>query len=569
MDLKKNFWHLTQEQQRWVDATFKQMNMEQKIGQLFCISMSVEDEERLKDTIIKYRPGGFMFRPASAMEIEKASKVLRETTDIPLLLSANLECGGNGLFHEGTFFGRNIQIAATDDETQAFRQGYVCGAESRAFGVNWAFAPVVDIDYNWRNPITNARTYGNDPDRVARMGMAYMKGAREANSSMAVCIKHFPGDGVDERDHHLLSSVNGLSADEWWASYGKVYQTLIDEGAQTLMVGHILQPALEKSICPEITDRDILPASLSKNIVTDIIRRQMGFEGLIVTDSSNMVGYTALMSRKKALAASIMAGIDMILFCKNMDEDFASIRESIETGEITMERLNEAVLRQLMLKAVMGLYEEETEIHNNSVYSSNRSLFDKWAFECADKAITLVKDNQELLPISPLKTKKVRLTVLGEYGATGSFGDSGNVTDLLKQELEEKGFDVAVYDYATFEDREIVDNGLADMKAKFDLSIVVANIPTGSNYTSRRIDWIPFLAANCPWYVKDIPTMFISFCNPHHMVDVPFISTFINAYSANRYCVKACVEKIVGESEFKGISPTDVWCGEIWGAKTY
>ena len=105
------------------------------------------------------------------------------------------------------------------------------------------------------------------------------------------------------------------------------------------------------------------------------------------------------------------------------------------------------------------------------------------------------------------------------------------------------------------------------MKAKFDLSIVAANVATGSNNTTRRLDWITLMAANEPWYTREIPTMFISFCNPYHMIDVPFISTFINCYSSNSYCVEAAVEKRVGKSEFQGFSPVDPWCGGIWGAK--
>lgn len=567
MNTKKEKLHLSAEQQNWVDETFRRMSVEDKIGQIFCISMPVNDTEKLREVIRRYRPGGFMFRPDLMQAIREGSRVLQETTEIPLLLAANLECGGNGLYHEGTFFGRNLEIAATDDEIYAYRQGYICGAEAGAVGVNWAFAPVVDIDYNWRNPITNVRTYGNDPDRVIRMGKAYMYGIRKACASMSVCIKHFPGDGIDERDQHLLPSVNSLTAEEWRRTYGRVYRQLIDEGAETLMVGHILQPALEKSMQPDLADREILPASLSRNLVSGVIRGKMGFDGLIVTDSTNMVGYTALKSRKEAIALSLMAGVDMILFCKDMEEDFAGVRESLRQGKITEERLDEAVLRQLTLKAAKGL--NKTRHTDVQLSAGTKEMFAGWAYECAQKAVTLVKDTQALLPISPNRTKRIRLTVLGEADQKGAFGDSGRVTEGMKQELEKRGFEVSVYDYSTLENNEIVDNGTADMKAKFDLSIIVANVSTGSNYTSRRIDWIPFLAADCPWYVKDIPTMFISFCNPHHMIDVPFISTFINAYSANSQCIRTTVEKMTGEGGFEGINPSDVWCGNVWCAKEY
>ena len=138
---------------------------------------------------------------------------------------------------------------------------------------------------------------------------------------------------------------------------------------------------------------------------------------------------------------------------------------------------------------------------------------------------------------------------------------------LLKRALEREGFEVAMYDYETMEHGEIFTSGVADMKAKFDLSIVAANIPTGSNNTPRRVDWITLMAANEPWYMKEIPTMFISFCNPYHMFDVPFMSTFVNCYSSSSFCVNAAVEKLMGRSPFVGKSPVDPWCGGIWGAR--
>lgn len=137
----------------------------------------------------------------------------------------------------------------------------------------------------------------------------------------------------------------------------------------------------------------------------------------------------------------------------------------------------------------------------------------------------------------------------------------------MMEALEKECFEVSLYDYATLERGEIFTAGVEDMRAKFDLSIVAANVSTGSNYTTRRIDWITLMAANEPWYTREIPTLFISFCNPYHMIDVSFISTFINCYSSNSYCVEAAVEKLVGKNEFQGKSPVDPWCGNVWGAK--
>lgn len=567
---KEKPFYLTDEDIEWVESTLAAMTLEEKIAQMFCVTDMITDPEALKAFVQKYPVGGFMYRAGDAAEVQAAHRAMQTTSKIPLLLACNLESGGNGIATTGTFFGRQMEAAAAVDPKHAYRLGMVCAREGAAAGCNWSFAPIVDIDYNWRNPITNVRTWGSDPDTVLRLSEAYMDGVKDSGKAMAVTIKHFPGDGVDERDQHLLSSVNSLSAEAWEATYGRIYKSLIDKGAQAVMAGHILQPEMTRKMHPGIRDEEILPASTNKYLITNLLREKLGFNGLVTTDATPMVGFTGFLTRREAIAKSIMAGVDVILFCKNIDEDLAGVREDIENGTITMLRVNEAIRRQLALKASLGLHKSHKdgmiipEKGALSIIGCNEHA--AWARACADAAITLVKDNQNLLPLSPKETPRVRLTILGE-GQNGSFGEGGCITLPLKEALEREGFEVSLYDYATMEKGEIFTAGAADMKAKFDLSIVAANVATGSNNTTRRLDWIPLMAANEPWYIKEIPTLFLSFCNPYHMIDVPFISTFINCYSSNSYCVEAAVAKLVGRSEFVGVSPVDPWCGNVWGAK--
>ena len=569
-DYKAKPFYLKDEDIRWVEDTLASMTPEEKVGQLFCVTDMITDPDALRAFVEKYHPGGFMYRAGDAREIQNAQRVMQQASRIPLLLSCNLESGGNGIAPSGTFFGRQLEVAAAGDPIHAYRLGMVCAREGAAAGCNWSFAPIVDIDYNWRNPITNVRTWGSDPDAVIRLSEAYLDGVRDSGADMAVTIKHFPGDGVDERDQHLLSTVNSLSAEDWEATYGRIYRTLIYRGAQTVMVGHILQPAMTRKLCPGVRDEDILPGSTNKTLMTDLLRGELGFNGLITTDATPMVGYTGFLTRREAIARSIMGGADVILFCKSIDEDLAGVTEDLRLGKITWERVDEAIRRQLALKASLRLHEKQragTLVPEESALSVlGCGEHAAWAAECADRAITLVKDNQGLLPLDPKKLPRVRLTVLGE-NQEGAFGDNGTVTGLLKSALEKEGFQVALYDYATMERGEIFTAGVADMKEKFDLSIVAANVPTGSNNTTRRVDWITLMAANEPWYTREIPTMFLSFCNPYHMIDVPFISTFVNCYSSSSFCVEAAVDKLMGRSPFRGVSPVDPWCGGIWGAK--
>lgn len=570
MDFKRKPFYLNDEEISWVEETLSSMTTEEKIGQVFCITGMETDPEELKRLIEAYHPGGFMYRAGDGAEIQEAYRAMQKASRIPMLLPCNLESGGNGLTTNGTFFGKELAIAATKDPEHAYRFGLVCGREGGSVGCNWTFSPIVDLDLNWRNPITNVRTFGSDTDTVITMAREFLRGVRDAGFPMATCIKHFPGDGVDERDQHLLSTVNSLSVEEWEQTYGRIYRTLIEEGAETVMVGHILQPALTRKLCPGIKDQDIYPGSTNRYLMTELLRNELGFQGLISTDATPMVGFTGTLTRHDAILAALSGGADVILFCKNMEEDFATVRDGLTTGALSEERLNEAVARQLALKAHLKLpakAKEGTIIpEKEALKSIGTKEHHAWAYACADEAITLVKDNQNLLPISPERTKRIRLTVLGENEG-GAFGDNGRIGELFRETLEKAGFTVSVYDHATMEHGEIFNSGVEDLKAKFDLSIVAANIGTGSNNTVRRIDWITLMAADEPWYTREIPTLFVSFCNPYHMIDVPFIPTFINCYSSNPESVEAVVGKLTGKSAFKGKSPVDPWCGDVWGAR--
>lgn len=569
-NLKEAPFYLTEDAIQWVKDTKESMSLEEKIGQMFCLTGMMTEPEELAPMLEKYHPGAFMYRSAPAEKVQQAQRFLQERSKIPMLLAANLESGGNGVAEEGTFYAKQMQVAATDDTDMAYRLGMICNKEAGVCGSNWAFAPIVDIDMNWRNPITNVRTYGDDASRVLRMAQAYTKGMKDGGYPMATCIKHFPGDGVDERDQHLLPTINSLSADEWESTFGKVYRKLIEEGALTLMVGHIIQPELTRKYAPELKDEEIMPATTNPYIVTKLLREDMGFNGLVTTDASAMVGYSALDKRRECIWKSIAAGCDMVLFCKNTDEDYASMRHAIETGMLAMERVDEAVERILATKAALGLHKLSREkivpdAEAREIIGCQEHVM--WAKECADKAITLVKDTQNLLPVTPQKYKRIRMTVLGER-ASGGFGDNAKVTEPLKKALEDAGFEVALFNYETLEFGEIFESGIEDIKKKFDLSLVVANVANASNNTTRRLDWVTLMAADEPWYMKDIPTMFVSFANPYHLVDIPFVSTFINCYSSNSYSVEAFVDKLTGKSEFKGKSPIDPFCG-IWGADSY
>lgn len=579
INMKETPFFLDEEAQEWVLDTWKKMSLEQKCGQVFCPMGLGNDPELLKHLTQDIGVGGLMYRADTTKNIQQTHRMLQEFSDIPLLLAANTEAGGDGLALEGTSFGKPMAVAATNNPENGYRMGLTACKEGAALGLNWSFAPIVDINYDFHNPITNVRTFGSDPEKVLAFASRYLDAADECD--VAVAIKHFPGDGVDERDQHILTSVNSFSTEKWDETFGYVYSNLIQKGAKTVMVGHIAQPAYVKAINPNATRKEMLcPASLSPELLTGLLRGKLGFNGLISTDATPMVGFTAAMKRCEAIPQAIAAGCDMILFNKSLEEDYGYLLTAVKEGKVSEERLDEAVLRILATKASLHLHEKKRTKTlvpgEEAIKIVGCQTHKTWAKEVADQAITLVRDNQNLLPISPKKYKRVYLNVIQK----DSNPDSPFV-QKWKAQFEEEGFEVTVRDRRTaitVEDfiepeRMTPEKGklmhemyrsVEEMKQDYDLYVYICNMENASNNTTLRLNWnVCFgLGDDAPWFVSEIPTMMISTAYPFHLFDAPMIDTYINSYSGNPEFIQVTMEKIMGRSEFCGVSPVDALCGK-------
>ena len=548
--LKSAPFNLDEKALEWVQETYVGMSTEEKLQQLFCPIVFMNEEEALKGFVKNMKPGGILYREGKAEDIAKNHRLLQENSDIPLLIASNLEKGGNGAVHEGTFYGSPMLAAAAGDDERGYQLGKIACSEGAAVGVNWSFAPIVDLDRNFRNPITNIRTFGDDPEKVITMASAYIRAAKEVK--VAACAKHFPGDGIDERDQHLLTSVNNLSQLEWDDSYGRIYKSMIDNQVLTIMAGHIALPAYE-------ADGQLnVPATLSKALLQDLLRGQLGFNGLITTDATPMIGFCGAMERRKAVPYSIEAGCDMFLFNRDLEEDFNYMREGYEQGILSEKRLEEAVLRILGTKAALSLHEKQATGQLVPDESAREILGNEahvaMAMDCADKGVTLVKDTQALIPISSTKYPRILLQILGESPS------NDQVFEDFNKRLVQEGFQVTRYvqeDFRTLEPKVEV------FKSQYDLVLYIANVETASNKTVSRINWFTFfgLGNNIPWFVEEVPTLMVSVGNPYHLFDAPMIKTMINGYCSSSYVIDAVIEKVMGRSRFKGVSPIDPFCG--------
>lgn len=563
VNLKAKPFYLSEEDIQWVEDTIADMSTEEKIGQLFINFFVDIDPAKVKMVCDKYHIGGARYHGGNSKQVHELLSELQKVSKVPLLIAANCDAGGNGAISDGTYVASAAQCEASGSEEVAYNAGYVSGCEAEAIGVNWNYGPCTDIVMNWRNTIVNTRAYGKNAEDVIKYSKAYIRGLKQSN--VAECAKHFPGDGTEERDQHLVLGVNELSVEEWDNSFGKVYKELIDDGLKTIMAGHFVLPEYQRKLVPRIKDEDMLPATLAPELITGLLKEQLGFNGLVLTDASHMVGMAAAMKRKDQVPAAIAAGCDMFLFFNDQEEDFQFMLDGYNKGVITQERLHDALRRILGLKASLKLHEKQK---NNTLIPPKEGLdvigcekHLKMAADAADAGISLIKDTWNQLPIKPSTHKRIRLhTLFGEIG--GLTHGSDEAEKIIIEELEKAGFEVTLHDGASRDKGKV-----SELSQNFDAAIVVADIVGYAGENNYRIRWKVPMSTDIPWFVYEIPTVFISLNFTTHLTDVPMVKTYINAYKDTREVIRQTIQKIMGESEFKGTHFNDnVWCN-MWETK--
>ena len=587
LDLKAKPYNLSDEDIAWVNDTIKGMTDEEKVGQLFFQLTASQEEDYLKELMEKYHLGGCRYNGMPGEKVLAQNKLLQKYAKIPVFIACNPEKGGDGVCPDGTMVGSGIKVGATGKTEYAEAMGLVSGAQIAATGCNMAFAPVVDILYNHECEEVLSRAFGNDHERVALMGKAYMDGLHKTEG-VAATAKHFPGNGQDYRDAHISNNVNSFNHDKWMATYGHVYKTLIDGGLDAIMGGHILMPELMKDVKPGITYEEMLPATLCKEIMTDLLRGELGFNGMVVTDASHMVGMTNQMTRREMLPLSINAGCDMFLFFNDPDEDFGTMLDAYKNGIISEERMNEALGRILGLKAKMGLHKKnkdelcptgdelQTILHNPE--------FKAYSPKISRDAITLVKSlDKGILPLSPEKTRRILIVPIkgvdNPLMALAAMAMGGGMVrktpaEKLKERLEAHGFEVEIYVSPIEKIKAMVARGekpslnlyfagkhaIADFVSQQDLVISLFDVMNGHPSFGLSKG-----GGEIPWYVHELPVVGISVNKPTMLADCPMLRTYINAYDSNDDTMDALVDALI-TGDFRGTDPIDSFCG-MWDTR--
>ena len=585
VDLRAKPYNLFEEDILWVESTIAAMTDEEKVGQLFWQLTAGISEDYLKDLMEKYHLGGCRYNAMPGKMVLNQNRILQKYAKIPVFIACNPEQGGNGVCPDGTFVSSQVKIGATGKTEYAQAMGRVSGAQIKATGCNMAFAPVVDITYHWECEEVLLRAYGNDPKLVADMGKAYMDGIHET-AGVYSCAKHFPGNGQDYRDAHTSNNINHFGLEDWMASYGHVYQTLIDGGLDAIMGGHIMMPTYMQELDPDITMDEMMPATLCPEIMTGLLRDKLGFNGMVVTDASHMVAMTNRMKRKDMLPKAINAGCDMFLFFNDPEEDFATMLDAYKSGIISEARMTEALTRILGLKAAKGMHKAANEELCGSDEELDAALqnpaFKAVAPAISADALTLVKYKDEgVLPLSPEKTKRIMIvnvkgpeTPMGKIMAAVMGGKAKKApVEVLCEKLNEKGFEAFIYesplDKVMKEMQEgkpfnmnlyfAGKNAISEFVSGMDLVITLFDVANG-----HPVFGMSKGGGEIPWYVHEIPVVGISVNKPTMLADAPMLRTYINTYDSNPDTMDALVDALLtGPAAFKGTDPIDSYCG-MW-----
>ena len=539
-------FHLDAEAVVWVRATREAMSGAEKVAQLF-VAISMGEEMGTAEQIAGLKFGGVTRFFGSDRDAEMALlDQMQRDADTPLLVSADLE-GSRMSLPFGTSVPNPLALAAVDDLDATREISRIMAEEAVALGINQSFTPVLDINAAFRSAIVATRGYGSDVARIERHAMAQAQVFQD--HGIAAALKHWPGEGYDDRDQHLVTTVNPLDMDAWEASFGRLYRAGISQGVLSIMSAHIALPSFVRQMDPEAGQEAFRPASISKALNIDLLRGRLGFQGLIVSDASLMAGLTSWVSLTQSKVELIKGGCDMILFSNNPVAEMEAVSRALETGEIEEARLDDAITRILATKAALGLHKRRTEPVEARVEAIGSSQNASIAKAVTARAPTLVKDVNGLFPINVSHYMRVLIITPGVIAPL----DPEPIPFVLPDLLGDEGFEVTIFE-----------PGLEVTPDNFDLVLYLFGEETLLTRSRIFIDWPALqgdLMGAMSRYWHDIPTAMISFGYPYYLYDAPRVPAYVNAYATMDGMQEAVVDCMLGRADWSGISPVDPFCG--------
>lgn len=544
----------------WVDSTLSTMTVEEKVGQLFIadlVAVYSHRESPIRNyasrLVQKYYVGGFILAGGTISDIAMMANSLQQESKIPLLINADLE-GGLGFYCSwqhvrgralelprhisggGTTFTSMMAVGATQNPRYAFEIGRVTARESRAIGIHWTNSPVADVNTNPDNPIINTRSFGENPQQVAKFVEAYVRGLQDGH--IMATLKHFPGHGATVEDTHLELPVLQFDEERLMSTELVPFKAGIQADVKSVMTGHIALPKIDKSG---------RPATLSRPVVTGILREKLGFRGIIVTDGMTMQGITNHYSPNEAAMLAIEAGVDCILVPDNFERAFDGVLGGVRSGRISRERLDLSVRKVLAAKSWVGV--DQNRIVDvariSEVVGSPES--DSIAQSICDHAVTLLRNKGGLIPL--LRPQKIHVvTLTNEY--------SSKVGQELRRALEVHhpltGL-VHLFDGSGHEETQSVLHILRSS----DVVVLAVYLSIGAwqgklELSPRLTDFLGRTSS------LRTPIITVAFGDPYVIAKLPDTEVVMTPYAGHGRAERSVAAAIVGEIDIEGKLPVTI-----------
>ncbi len=404
-----------EDQSKWVDSIYNSLSLKEKVGQLYMVQVMSNQSSATKlvvqQLIKEHQIGGIIYSTGGPKRQAVLNNELQSLAKIPMLIGMDAEWGLSMRLDSTYAFPYNMALGAIQDTKLIEKTGRHVGEHCKRLGVHFNFAPVVDINTNPKNPIIGSRSFGEDRDNVTEKALAFMKGMQSAG--VLANAKHFPGHGDTEADSHLTLPTINFSAKRIDSVELHPYKTLIKEGLSSVMVAHLNVPSLEA--------REGYPSSLSKHIVTDILKDSLGFQGLIFTDALTMKGAADFSESGDIDLAAFKAGNDVMLMSEDVGVGIFKIMDAYNNGEISEERLAHSVKKILMAKYKVGLENYKPIVLDSLDNDLNRLEDDILTEKLFENAITITKNFNKLLPLSHLEKRKIAYVPFGDDDGTPFF----------------------------------------------------------------------------------------------------------------------------------------------------
>ena len=555
----------------WANKELERMSIEEKIGQLISVGINATFLNRDSDAFRTLRHhvednkvGGIILFRSPVYESVILVNRMQQLAKYPLLISADLEAGAGMRFDDTVNFPWNMAVAATGNPDYARRQGEATGSEARALGIQHVYAPVVDVNNNAANPVINVRSYGEDPVEVGRFAAAFTEGAQSAGA--IATAKHFPGHGDTAVDSHRGLPVINVGRERLNTVELVPFQAAVNAGVGSVMVGHIALPQIDSTVIKPlptekknkpldtdeggeiVEEKATMPATMSP-VMGSILRKDLKFPGLIVTDALSMSGLTIYFTQEEAAVRAIEAGADQLLKPADVDAAFRGVREAVKSGRLTQQRIEESARKILAAKYDLGLVAQRvTDVDQIDRWVSNRDVA-KLAQEIAEHAITLVRDEDKLVPLRDLKPDARVVNIAITNG-----DDRAVISNAFVSRMGRGGrkLDTIVLDDRSSEQET---QKALEMARSADLVIasMYGRVRSGQARSVGLPD--PGVRVLTTLIESKVKLLGISFGNPYLLQSFPGLRTYVVAYGDMPSLQQATARALLGEIDVVGKLP--------------